>query len=42
VQLHRGHISADSKKGEWAQFCVEIPATLECPLPSTTSTGDTP
>jgi len=42
VQLHRGHISADSKKGEWAQFCVEIPATLECPVPQTTSTGETP
>ncbi len=41
VQLHRGHISADSKKGAWAQFCVEIPATLECPVPQTTSTGET-
>jgi signal transduction histidine kinase len=42
VQLHGGHISADSKKGAWAEFCVEIPATLECPLPQATSTGDTP
>jgi signal transduction histidine kinase len=42
MQLHRGRITADSKKGQWAKFCVEIPATLECPVPTTTSTGDTP
>lgn len=30
VQLHHGFITADSKKGEWAQFCVEIPASSEC------------
>jgi signal transduction histidine kinase len=30
VQLHRGHITAEAKKGEWARFTVEIPASAEC------------
>jgi signal transduction histidine kinase len=30
VQLHGGRITAESKKGEWARFSVEIPASPEC------------
>jgi signal transduction histidine kinase len=30
VQLHRGRITAESKLGEWARFCVEIPSSPEC------------
>jgi signal transduction histidine kinase len=30
VQLHHGRVTAESKKGEWARFCVEIPASPEC------------
>ena len=39
VQLHRGHITADSKQGEWAKFCFEIPAVADCPLPDAATTG---
>jgi len=28
VQLHHGHIRADSKQGEWAEFAFEIPQPL--------------
>jgi len=28
VQLHHGHIRADSQKGEWAEFSFEIPQPL--------------
>ena len=31
IQLHKGRISADSKRGEWAEFSFEIPATPDCP-----------
>jgi signal transduction histidine kinase len=34
VQLHRGHITAESKQGEWARFCFDIPAVADCPLPT--------
>jgi signal transduction histidine kinase len=34
VQLHGGRITADSKHGEWAQFCIEIPATPDCGAPT--------
>ena len=27
IQLHKGRITAESKHGEWAKFCFEIPAT---------------
>jgi signal transduction histidine kinase len=30
IQLHQGRITAESKHGEWAKFCFEIPATPEC------------
>jgi signal transduction histidine kinase len=30
VQLHRGRVTAESKKGEWARFSVEIPAASDC------------
>jgi signal transduction histidine kinase len=33
VHLHGGSISADSKHGEWAEFCFEIPATADCAEP---------
>ncbi len=33
VQLHNGRITAESKQGEWAQFCFEIPAAPDCPVP---------
>ncbi len=28
VQLHHGHIRADSHQGEWAEFAFEIPQPL--------------
>jgi signal transduction histidine kinase len=34
VQLHQGRITAESKQGEWARFCVEIPATPDCATPA--------
>ncbi len=40
VQLHGGRISAESKKGEWARFCVEIPANHECEDGQTTNEGN--
>ena len=30
VHLHGGRITADSQRGEWAEFSFEIPATAEC------------
>jgi signal transduction histidine kinase len=30
IQLHKGRITAESKQGEWAKFCFEIPAAPEC------------
>ncbi len=39
VQLHRGRITAESKQGEWAKFCFEIPAVADCPLPAAATTG---
>ncbi len=42
VQLHHGRISAESEQGQWAEFCVEIPATPECAASPTTCTGDAP
>lgn len=34
VHLHGGHITADSKRGEWAEFSFEIPATADCAEPA--------
>jgi signal transduction histidine kinase len=42
VQLHHGHVSAEAKKGEWAQFAVEIPATPECEAGQSPNDGVTP
>jgi len=39
VQLHKGRITADSKHGEWAEFCFEIPAAPDCPLPPPADQG---
>jgi len=39
VQLHHGHITADAKKGEWARFTVEIPASPECEDEQAASSG---
>jgi signal transduction histidine kinase len=39
VQLHRGRMTAESKKGEWAKFCFEIPATPDCAEPTTADRG---
>jgi signal transduction histidine kinase len=30
IQLHKGRITAESRQGEWAAFCFEIPATPDC------------
>ena len=30
IQLHHGRVSAEAKKGEWARFWFDIPATGEC------------
>jgi signal transduction histidine kinase len=32
VQLHKGHISAESEKGSWARFSFEIPAAADCSI----------
>jgi len=32
IQLHKGRITAESKQGEWAEFCFEIPATPDCAM----------
>ncbi len=39
IQLHKGRITAESKQGEWAKFCFEIPATPDCPEPATAERG---
>jgi signal transduction histidine kinase len=39
IQLHHGRIAADAKKGEWAQFTVEIPSTAECENAEGTENG---
>jgi signal transduction histidine kinase len=39
IQLHGGRITAESRHGEWAQFCFEIPATVDCPRPAPATTG---
>ena len=37
VHLHDGDISAESKQGEWAKFCFEIPSQADCrPVAATT------
>lgn len=40
VQLHHGRVTAEAKKGEWAQFCIEIPAAPECETGQATSDGE--
>jgi hypothetical protein len=39
VQLHHGHITADAKRGAWARFSIEIPATPECEAVQAASSG---
>jgi signal transduction histidine kinase len=39
VQLHNGRITAESKHGEWAEFCFEIPAAPDCALPPVAEQG---
>ncbi|MFA4964335.1 MAG: GAF domain-containing sensor histidine kinase [Thermoleophilia bacterium] len=39
VQLHKGHISAESKQGEWAKFSFEIPALPDCPVQPSAGRG---
>ena len=39
IQLHKGRITAESKQGEWAEFCFEIPATPDCAAPSAVEQG---
>jgi signal transduction histidine kinase len=39
VQLHRGRVTAESKMGEWAEFCVEIPTSPECENGAVTDNG---
>ncbi len=39
VELHGGRITAESKQGEWARFCFEIPAEADCPVPGATTDG---
>jgi hypothetical protein len=41
VQLHRGHITAEAKKGEWAEFSFEIPVSPECESRADTGNGAT-
>ena len=37
VHLHDGDITAESKQGEWAKFCFEIPSQADCrPVAATT------
>ncbi|HEY5388093.1 MAG TPA: HAMP domain-containing sensor histidine kinase [Thermoleophilia bacterium] len=39
IQLHKGRITADSKRGEWAEFCFEIPAAPDCAGPPAAERG---
>jgi signal transduction histidine kinase len=39
IQLHKGRITAESKHGEWAKFCFEIPATPDCAVPPAAEQG---
>jgi signal transduction histidine kinase len=39
IQLHKGRITAESKQGEWAEFCFEIPATPDCVGPPAAERG---
>ena len=41
VQLHHGRVTAEAKKGEWARFTVEIPASAECDDPQVRTSGVT-
>ena len=39
IQLHNGHITAESEQGEWAKFTFEVPAAPDCPLPPAAEQG---
>ncbi len=39
IQLHKGRITAESKQGEWAEFCFDIPATPDCAVPPAAEQG---